>query len=99
MGCSVKPSRPVSSSTSRLISTERQWKDLVLPEATLTQLEEIKHRIMAMGELYNHLYTSLEFGSIRLDEVGSGSVEADSGYGEVSVGVRDDVRAGVTQLS
>lgn len=27
----------------RLISTERQWKDLILPEATLAQLEEIKH--------------------------------------------------------
>ena len=27
----------------RLISTDRQWKDLVLPEFTLTQLEEIKH--------------------------------------------------------
>jgi len=27
----------------RLISTERQWKDLVLPESTLVRLEEIKH--------------------------------------------------------
>jgi hypothetical protein len=27
----------------RLISTERPWKDLVLPESTLAQLEEIKH--------------------------------------------------------
>ena len=33
------------------------------------------------------------YGSIRLDEVGSGSVEADSGYGEVSVGVREGVPA------
>lgn len=33
------------------------------------------------------------YGSIRLDEVGAGSVEADSGYGEVSVGVRDGVPA------
>jgi hypothetical protein len=37
--------RPTYSSEfpARLISTERQWKDLILPESTLTQLEEIKH--------------------------------------------------------
>jgi hypothetical protein len=37
--------RPTYSSEfpARLISTERQWKDLVLPAPTLAQLEEIKH--------------------------------------------------------
>jgi hypothetical protein len=30
----------------RLITTEREWKDLVLPESTLTQLEEIKHWVL-----------------------------------------------------
>jgi Putative adhesin len=33
------------------------------------------------------------YGSIRLHEVGSGSVEADSGYGEVGIGVRAGVAA------
>jgi len=30
----------------RLITTEREWKDLVLPESTLGQLEEIKHWVL-----------------------------------------------------
>lgn len=40
--------RPTYSSEfpARLISTERQWKDLVLPESTLAQLEEIKHWVL-----------------------------------------------------
>ncbi len=40
--------RPTYSSEfpARLIATERQWKDLVLPESTLAQLEEIKHWVL-----------------------------------------------------
>lgn len=41
---SGSPKKPVFSSDfpARLITTERVWKDLVLPQATLSQIEEIK---------------------------------------------------------
>ena len=56
----------------RLISTERQWKDLVLPEATLAQLEEIKHWVLhgqvllrdwEMGDKLRPGFTSLFHGA------------------------------------
>jgi hypothetical protein len=56
----------------RLISTERQWKDLILPEAILAQLEEIKHwvshgqvllRDWGMGDKLRPGFTSLFHGA------------------------------------
>jgi len=56
----------------RLISTQRQWKDLVLPETTLRQLEEIKHwvshgqallRDWEMGDKLRPGFTSLFHGA------------------------------------
>jgi ATPase family protein associated with various cellular activities (AAA) len=56
----------------RLISTGRQWKDLVLPEATLAQLEEIKHWVLhgqallrdwEMGDKLRPGFTSLFHGA------------------------------------
>jgi hypothetical protein len=56
----------------RLIATGREWKDLVLPESTLAQLEEIKHWVLhgqallrdwGMGDKLRPGFTSLFHGA------------------------------------
>jgi two-component sensor histidine kinase len=51
-----------------LISTLISLRQQTATEETTAQLREIKTRVHAMGELYNHLYDHLDFSQVRLDD-------------------------------